>query len=42
MFKCLCSYFHVYVIMCENKDDDDENVVNVALLLLAFPVAGVF
>jgi len=28
--------------MCENKDDDDENVVNVALLLLAFPVAGVF
>jgi len=24
MFTCLCSYFYMYVFMCENKDDDDD------------------
>jgi len=28
MFTCLRSYFYVYVSMCENKDDDDENKQN--------------
>jgi len=25
MFTCLCSYFYMYVFMCENKDDDDDD-----------------
>jgi len=33
MFTCVCSYFYMYVFMCENKDDNDLLEVVPAILL---------